>query len=838
MDPARDPLLEFSSPHLDDLDSVGTSTGSRLVHNEAQHRRRVQTVTGHGTKGEASSTTMNRSRSINRPTHTRGVQQGDDSDEWSDSSAREDSESSAENSDNFDDSMQPSPPFQLLLVSSRFADAAVQSLWRNLVFHGQDSYQMQSLLATLSLEDGLEELPLKLDRHSPGLEKLKEVEEGNVEASAAVGRGGEQAVETHDVSERQQRYAAAGPYVQSGSKYHSPGPGRDYGGGFLVDRAKSHRAAPSSPRWPYRRYVRRVVLNFAHPQASPEMLVNVLECLQSRCPDQIQALDLHANEKMRGAGLEEPEKLKRLFGSGFSKLRYLRLQGGFVDNQLLCALIKSLNSPEPTSSSSPSSGRSSLDTSGNHHDAFAEVPAPPLRAIAPCCLSQVFLGPGSITDSAIEKLVAAAGHSLEVFTVTSCVDVGGRALAELLTKCSKLRVLAVHRSLARDKDLLEGLGIEVEVTPSSTAQSPEMNITTTLNSTLIDGNSNGSGRGSAPKIVRKQIVAPLERLELGMVKLTKVGVSEILKGTCNTLRFLVLETQHFNEELVTDVITPLCTRLEGLYFDDPETLQRQQHQMQGLGFSAGRRGSHLPDRHFEFGRSKRTFFSDPNRQYQQVSAHLQQQRQHQQQLFGIDDRQSHMLGVESLERQHSTQPTPLSAKISAWLGETSTEEWITYGDCALWISAASPSVSFENGAKNPSNHGQGGNQHHPRRQPLPLHHAYHNPAIMSTLMRSDGSGRVTEFNPLMSSFMGEYEDVLERFWMRRETVENVLHSLKRLGAFTVMQMDLIMENRGLSEWKTMMRQDELWVQSTGFRALQLFYLCLFLSMIYFGTFRW
>ncbi|KAF9284552.1 hypothetical protein BGZ68_004619 [Mortierella alpina] len=207
------------------------------------------------------------------------------------------------------------------------------------------------------------------------------------------------------------------------------------------------------------------------------MLVRVLECIQSRCGDpQIQALDLHANEKMRASelGLDTAAELDRLFGGQhFTGLQYLRLQGGFVDNQLLGALIKALSVP------------------------------PVVGSCQPCRLSQVFLGPGSVTDSAIEKLIAVAGHSLEVFTVTSCVDVGGGAMASLLTKCPKLRVLGVHKSLACDKELLAGLRIDTAMGSGSLETSPDQ------------------ARGL------KAIIAPLERLELGTVKLTIVGVTEI-----------------------------------------------------------------------------------------------------------------------------------------------------------------------------------------------------------------------------------------------------------------------------------------------------------------------
>ncbi|KAG0305436.1 hypothetical protein BGZ98_004137 [Dissophora globulifera] len=271
------------------------------------------------------------------------------------------------------------------------------------------------------------------------------------------------------------------------------------------------------------------------------MLVKALEAIRSRCADQIHALDLNASEKMQSAGLESPVELDRLFGTGFSQLRYLRLQGGLLDNQLLSALIKGITS----------------------------------RPLAPPCrLSQVFLGPGSVTDSAIDKLIAVAGHCLEVFSVTSCVDFSGTAIANLLTKCPKLRVLSVRRALARDRELLEGLGIDEgsdEITP------------------LLSTTSGLPGSGSLLRLPRKEIMAPLERLELGTVKLTTIGVTEIIRGTCQSLRFLVLETQHFEEGFMQDVVAKLCGKLEGLHFDDTEHAPHHQQPTPAQGTSSYRR---------------------------------------------------------------------------------------------------------------------------------------------------------------------------------------------------------------------------------------------------------
>ncbi|KAF9433503.1 hypothetical protein BGZ76_009340 [Entomortierella beljakovae] len=360
--------------------------------------------------------------------------------------------------------------------------------------------------------------------------------------------------------------------------------------------------------WSYRQLVNRVVLNFSHPQSSPELLVKTLECIGTRCHDQIQAFDLHANEKMQAAGLEIPSELRRLFKLGFSKLRYLRLQGGLIDNQVFGALVSGLTEPP----------------------------------MATCRLSHVFLGPGSITDSSIDKLINAAGHCLEVFAVTSCVDVSGGALASLLTSCPKLRVLSVHRSIAKDKELLERLGIETEsnlpVSPALVA--PLSSVT--------------------HKSPQKEIIAPLERLELGMVKFTDVGVAAIIKGTSATLRFLVLEMQHFKDDLLKHTIAPLCKKLEGLYFVEPDHLPQQQRQ-QAL-HDHGLEEQRVRRRFFEIRRNRRSLESQ-----QQQHRHL---RNYGHQTF---DHRNPRLG--QVPRQ------------SPWLGETTTDEWVLYGDCALWAAS-------------------------------------------------------------------------------------------------------------------------------------------------------
>ncbi|KAG0219093.1 hypothetical protein BGX31_011414 [Mortierella sp. GBA43] len=702
--------------------------------------------------------------------------------------------------DEFDSAVHLPGPFYLLLVNKRFADAAIPSLWRNIVFHGQDAFQIESLISTLSSgrqddDDDQGQMPF-------GLGKVKELnEDENDDSDKRIQVKLDRVLEAVFIPRDSQIQQDGNPLSALFHKQQQQQQRHNVQGIRIPTEPKEPDDHQHWLEWLDSFPPRHPLIVFTHKALSTKVVV--LECLQQCCPDQILALDVHVNEKMKSTGFAKPEEMERLFGSGFSALRYLRLQGGFVDNQLLYALIKGLSSPK-FADPAPSTAR--LEK--------GRYAIPPTPSITLCRLSQVFLGPGSVTDSAVEKLIGVAGHSLEVFVVTSCVDVGGGTLADLLTKCPKLRVIGFHRSLARDRELLEGLGIEVDppatLLPGQTIQGYNVTIGSTADQSALP-----------PRPKRKTIVAPLERLELGMVKLTRTGIAEILKGTCQTLRFLVLESQHFSEQLLTDVIMPYCTRLEGLHFDDPEHLQKQQQQMQGLGFSAGRRGAHLPNRQFEFGRAKRTFYSDPNR-----PASPQPQPQ----------------------SQPHTQPQQ-AQKVSAWLGETSTDEWIEFGDCALWTSAASPGVSFDNGGPGSSGSGGGGGGggggrgQHPRRQPLPLFHVYHNPMMTGSTSTARGFNPnhpdYGQFQPnYFTSYWGEYDDVLDQLRVSRRTVDNLLQTMQHLVAFTVMQLDFIRESQELTEIKAMMRQDELRAQSMGFRALKLFYVCLFLSSIYFGGFRW
>ncbi|KAF9157154.1 hypothetical protein BGX21_001828 [Mortierella sp. AD011] len=486
--------------------------------------------------------------------------------------------------------------------------------------------------------------------------------------------------------------------------------------------------------WSYRQLVKRVVLNFAHPQASPQLLVRALECISSRCRNQIQSLDLHANEKMQAAGLETSSELERLFGSGFSKLRYLRLQGGLVDNQLFGALIKGLSTSSMT----------------------------------PCHLSQVFLGPGSVTDSAIDKLIAVASHSLEVFAVTSCVDVSGGALANLLTRCPKLRVLSVHRSIAKDKELLEGLGIELE-DGLSLPSTP---------SALSTPSPNASSR--------KPIIAPLERLELGTVKLTEVGVAEIVKGTCLTLRFLVLEMQHFKDDFLKCAIAPLC-RLEGLYFVEPDLVPQQPRQQQVLQDPA--QEEQRPRRwFFDFRRGRRTLET------------RQQHHRHQLQHHGLQISEHHGHTGHSLS---SSGPAP---RQSPWLGETSTDEWVQYGNCALWAtSTVGSSVSPRIGRSSDTNT-ENLLINQSRARSFTAYFRAISRRLVS-MLSSNGNNAVLDLNlpiglenpadvttdPLSSVVAkNEYESLLERFGVNPKTIEAVLLSLQpSLKVFTAMETDVI-----------------------------------------------
>ncbi|KAF9295800.1 hypothetical protein BGZ88_001431, partial [Linnemannia elongata] len=905
------PFISLPSARRHAAAPVALTSGFRLDQDASLHRRRTASMTTRAAQSTTPNTSINRTLStagtINIPNIWRRGEWIDPADDMDESETTE----NGQHRDDFDSSIHLSPPFQLLLVSRRFADAAVHSLHRSLVFHGHDPYQVECVLSTLLKDNGQLDQDQCQDR-STSLRSLKElneeqlVEEAKEEEADQSDNDPDQIPRAQDTSRSHGvddkigkaghvRSSRDGSSTDGGLWQMGEGQGasvswieslnhslrrlsRFQGGGvsgvgdasnaevetskvsFLGGKAgfagegggggKRHTAISgqnrrvgvenqdgplkmnsNEPKWTYRRYARRVVLNFAHPQASPQLLVRALECIGSRCHGQIQALDLHANEKMQDSGLATPEELIRLFGSGFTKLRCLRLQGGFIDNQLLYALLNNFASPTLTP---PSNSAHVSYADGWRSFEEPRIHSPQLALSAdPCCLSQVFLGPGSVTDSAVERLVDVAGKTLEVFTVTSCVDVGGGALASLLTKCPKLRVLAVHRSLARDRELLEGLGIPPESVIPGLQQHQQVNPPHLSQSQQQEeaANSNDS-HDAPPQVIRKTIVAPLERLELGTVKLTNTGVTEILKATSKTLRFLVLETQHFNDEFLRNVVSPLCTRLEGLHFDDPEQVQRLQQQMQGLGFSAGRRGPHLPRNRVAFGRSGRSFYSDPTHHYrsQPLSHHSYSASFRPQHYNGQED----VFGSTTTERQGAARGDR-TTKVSAWLGETTTDEWVTFGDCALWSSAASPAVSYDNGGANGLPGGRLPHQH--RQYGQPLHQLYHKPALAMGNAFTHGFNHRHRHQAASNWFLGDSDELLDRHRVARETVDEVQEALSKLETFTVMELDFVLERKGLYEAQLLMRQDDMWVQSTGFRALQMFYLCLFLSTIYFSVFR-
>ncbi|KAF9919443.1 hypothetical protein FBU30_011025 [Linnemannia zychae] len=593
----------------------------------------------------------------------------------------------------YTDTIELSAPFRLLLVNKRFADIAVRSLWEGIVFHGHDAYQVRTLLSTLrddkypltstrsvvsqSIVADFDHINEDIYQSTSTSALLAFLDENNpVQPCSDLINSVQQSVKRFEgiinqvpSEENIQQPHALTRKSHSHSYYLGPARRHSISGAestFLETRMLSlpsiiSKSPPQylAPRWSYRQLPRNVVLNFAHPQASPQLLVEVLECIGSYCRDQIKALDLRANEKMQAAGLEVSSELERLFGSGFSNLEYLRLQGGFVDNQLLSALTKGIIS------SSVALPTKETNSQKIHHQQHRGPGAFPLMS-PPCRLSQVFLGPGSVTDSAIAKLIAATSYCLEVFTVTSCVDVGGGALASLLTECQRLRVLAVHKSLARDVELLEGLGYDTNVTPALS-------------------NPSGITLSSDPmKSPRKKIVAPLERLELGTVQLTTIGIAEIIKGTSDTLRFIVIETRHFKGSLLKDVIMPMCKKLVGLYFDDPDHYylyqlqQYRMHRRQPQLHDSCRQSIRLPFSRADSGQAMESEYHHPNsnrrlfklRRSRTSTAEPRSQSQHSHNLRK-DNTITH--DEESNSQMHNL-----------WLGKTSTAEWIEYGSCALW----------------------------------------------------------------------------------------------------------------------------------------------------------
>ncbi|KAF9915307.1 hypothetical protein BX616_006448 [Lobosporangium transversale] len=630
-------------------------------------------------------------------------------------------------------------PNQLMLVNKRFADLVVPMLWRRIVFHGHQTCRSRSLFSALHQVDEKAGLALKKPFESNAFSRdgscLKHPKRHVFKASLNI------------MTKRFNAYTSAtikgiSAAEQSSGFNHESSCSRRHA---IEDRLTSvthYQKHAGEARWSYGQFVRHVVLNFAHPQASPEMLIKALECLGSRCQNQIQALDLHANEKMQVFGLETPTDMSRLLGTGFSKLRFLRMQGGLVDNQLFCALINGLVEPTATS----------------------------------CRLSQVFLGPGSITDSAIDKLIIAAAQCLEVFHVTSCVDVGGKAIASLLTSCPKLRVLSVHRSLARDKDLLEGLGIEIEANNSLSVVPTPYNLS---------------------RVATNEIVAPLERFELGTTKLTTSGITEIIKGTCCSLRFLVLETQHFQDDFLRGVIAPLCKKLEGLYFDESDRSYQQRNP------SALRHGQNQEQRTrrrlFDFGRWRGAMAN----QLEQIS--LQPQSN---------------LGPHNVsQRNHEMLEERTTPKQSPWLALTSTDAWVLHGRCALWATNSIRSSATVHGM----GAAYGGDNlrtsisenflpEQSRIRPFTVYFRAIRRRFISLLSTTSATtsidndnniqGSVSTMSPLSSipsvslgsdmSTESGYQRVLRRFGVHTTTIEVILRSLQHsLKEFSVIEVDLI-----------------------------------------------
>ncbi|KAG0049812.1 hypothetical protein BGZ83_005369 [Gryganskiella cystojenkinii] len=328
-------------------------------------------------------------------------------------------------------------------------------------------------------------------------------------------------------------------------------------------------------QWSYGRFVRRVVLNFMHAQASRDLFVETLETLSSNhrwYGQDYYALDLHANEKMRDGSRPRLPTDKNKFktmdldtlfghGSGFSNLACLRLRGGFVDNQLLNALTRGMQARQQ-----------------GHDEQHSSSALSGTAKITPSRLSQVFLGPGSFTDSAIERLIEVAGSSLEVVMITSCVDIGGGSLAKFLTLCPKLRVLGFYRSLTRDEDLFQGLGLDFEE----------------------DKRKSETGEVESPTVPRVTIVAPLERLELcAMLKMSSKGVATIVQGVSRTLKHLVLDSRHFHEDFLSEaILSPVLTlagvgslqNLVSLCFKDESLHHKHQQQHRLSGTTSHHRG--------------------------------------------------------------------------------------------------------------------------------------------------------------------------------------------------------------------------------------------------------
>ncbi|KAG0376738.1 hypothetical protein BGX24_007284 [Mortierella sp. AD032] len=728
----------------------------------------------------------------------------------------------------FTDAIELSAPFQLLLVNRRLADIVVRSLWKGIVFHGHDAYQVQALLSTLCNNDDASSSgeSAAFQKDAPGLDLVKDNipptptptllsvldENESTPPQSSLKDSVKKSLKRFEGTRHQAQTLTALSSDLHQANQDRPGPHRRHST-TCVESAPSDfdSMLPTSPlqpqlpstatmsRWSYRQMPRNIVLNFAHPQASPQLLVNVLECIGSYCHDQARALDFCANEKMQAAGLETPSELERLLGSGFSNLRYLRLQGGFVDNQLLGALTKGIIS---STSSSSLTEATSQERHRQQSGPSALFPVNP-----PCRLSQVFLGPGSVTDSAIAKLILAASHCLEVFTVTSCVDVGGGALASLLTECPRLRVLAVHKSLARDMELLQGLGFDSDSLPGPSSLLGAILPILTIPS-------------------RKRIVAPLERLELGSVQLTTTGIAEIIRGVGQTLRFLVLEPRHFKESLLRDVIVPDCKKLEGLHFDDPDHYYRQQ--LQQLRIKHQQHRQHQQQRQHDESQRPRQQQSSLRVDSPSVS---ETERRPKRRLFKLKG--SRRSVVPEPQRQDSTSTRVSHASPtqdekyysypgpSPWLGETSTAEWAEFGNCALWAASAFESATgFEaaNGGSMTNGNGRAAVAGHYHSQSMMSGSRGRRRgvssffrgistrlvSILSPRSSNDNTSNQQDINTLVdtaAAVSADTESILARCGVGAEVVDMLRQVLmSTLKSFVVMQSDFLsVDNKSLSE---------------------------------------
>ncbi|GJJ75174.1 hypothetical protein EMPS_07532 [Entomortierella parvispora] len=669
-------------------------------------------------------------------------------------------------------------PFQLLLVCKRFGNAVVQSLWDRVVFHGHDPVQVRALLSTLKVLEVVCSPPT-FDGRS--LNRSIALDEDWI-TNCSMGKNSNQDGETRStpfwispkgssLAELNQKSDPC-PWSISSRKVHHDGNlpfgstrttattmtvtgplsalgpvQKSVSPASLADLATGDEGVTvgmeqSRPaRWAYSQLVRRVVLDFAHAQSSRALLIETLECLragrENPSAQSYRSLDFHASEKMRSSGAQDSQSARRPvstswgatlpestpvldldrnfgWGSGFSDLTCLRLRGGFVDNQLLNAITKGMQTRQ--------------QLLGDRYS---------------CRLSQVFLGPGSFTDSAVEKLIDIARSSLEVVMVTSCVDVSGGSLARFLTQCPKLRVLGFYRSLARDEDLFQGLGIcseeKAEMAMASLPQSgPSVTSSTTTSSPL------SATTLRLHQETRKAIVAPLERLELStMIKLSSKAIAAIVQGVSQSLKHLAVDSRHFNEEFLEEIFMAPST----------STTTERLQSLESLSFKDG-------------------------------SFHQKQQQQY---------RSSH-----SVVAAHSSSSTerPQRQK-SPWLGDTSTEEWIRQGgtqtdyyfQCTGFSMEPSRVLSLTSNV---------------RVQDRVLNCLLRG---RSMLDRVCGRRQPLTSVPIPSRAEESYEGMLERFAVHPGTICRVVLGLSKLKSFTVLERNVVVEHETWLQQKSQLDSD-------------------------------